>query len=92
MDKKFNPKIADIARKKTGEHFRNRREELGLSQSELGSCAGLKQQHHLSRFENGLQNIGINNLFALAGCLRMEIQFITKDPNSVPGFPENSDN
>lgn len=90
-DKRFNPAIADKFRELTGEFFRERRIELGMTQGDLCRCAGLTQPQ-LSRFEEGTQNLTINSLVALAGCLRMEIQFITKDPESVPGFPEQSKN
>jgi len=90
-DKRFNPEIADIFRKLTGEFFRKRRIELGMTQGDLCKCAGLNQPQ-LSRFEEGNQNLTINSLAALAGCMRMEIQYITKDQESVPGFPKNSKN
>jgi transcriptional regulator with XRE-family HTH domain len=87
-DKKFNPEVAKIALKLTGEFFRDRRKELGMSQTQLANCAGIRQ-HYLSAFENGEQNISFNVLIALSGCLRLEIQYVTKDLESVPGFPEN---
>ena len=91
MSKKFNPEIADKFRLLTGEFFRDRRMELGMTQKELCECSGLDQPN-LSRFEKGLGNVTINTMVALAGCLRMEIQFHTKDPDSVPGFDNPSDN
>lgn len=90
-DKKFNPEVAKVALKLTGEFFRNRRKELGMTQSELADCAGIRQ-HYLSAFENGEQNISFNVLMALGGCLRLEVQYITKDPKSVPGFPSQNEN
>ena len=89
--KKFNPEIATISRKLIGEAFRNRREELGMLQIQLAECTGLTQRA-ISSFESGNQNITLNSLIALGGCLRMEIQFHTKDPDSVPGFDKPSDN
>lgn len=86
-DRKFNPEIANKFREFTGAFFKERRLELGMTQGDLCRCAMLTQPQ-LSRFEEGQQNITINNLAALAGCLRMEIQYITKDPDSVPGFPK----
>ncbi len=87
MDKnrKFNPEIADIGRIKIGEFFKSRRIELGLTQGELCNCAGLTQPQ-LSRFEEGNQNITINTMLALGGCLRLKIFFEEADPNSVAGF------
>lgn len=90
-DKKFNPEIADKFRELTGKFFKERRQDMGMTQGDLCRCAGLTQPQ-LSRFEEGQQNITINNLAALVGCLRMEIQYITKDPKSVPGFTDNSRN
>lgn len=90
-DKKFNPEVAKVALKLTGEFFQKRRKELGMTQTELANCAGTRQ-HYLSAFENGEQNISFNVLMALAGCLRLEIQYITKDPESVPKFPDSSKN
>ncbi len=90
-DKRFNPAIADTFRKLTGEFFRDRRIDLGMTQADLCKCASIDQPS-LSRFEAGVQNITIDKLVALAGCLRLEIQFITKDPESVPGFPQQSSN
>lgn len=90
-DKKFNPEVAKVALKLTGEFFRKRRKELGMSQKDLANCAGIRQ-HYLSAFENGEQNISFNVLMALSGCLRMEIQYITKDPDSLPGFEKQSEN
>jgi transcriptional regulator with XRE-family HTH domain len=90
-DRKFNPQVADKFRELTGDFFRERRIELGMTQGDLCRCAGLTQPQ-LSRFEEGDQNITINTLAALSGCLRMEIQFITKNPDSVPGFPEQEKN
>ena len=90
-DKKFNPEVSKIALKLTGEFFRERRKELGLTQKQLADCAGIRS-HYLGAFENGQQNISFNVLMALAGCLRLEIQYHTKDPESVPGFPEQSKN
>lgn len=90
-DRKFNPKISDKFRELTGKFFKERRQELGMTQGDLCRCAGMTQPQ-LSRFEDGEQNITINNLAALAGCLRMEIQYVTKDPNSVAGFDSPNQN
>lgn len=90
-DKKFNPAVSDKFRELTGAFFKERRQELGMTQGYLCRCTGMTQPQ-LSRFEDGEQNITINNLAALAGCLRMEIQYITKDPNSVAGFESPNQN
>lgn len=89
--KKFNPEISETARKLIGKAFKERREELGMFQTQLAECTGLMQRA-ISNFESGKENITLNSLIAIAGCLRMEIQFHTKDPESVPGFDKPSMN
>lgn len=89
--KKFNPEIADKAREVMGQFFRERRIELGMTQGDLCKCAGLTQPQ-LSRFEEGNQNLTINSLLALAGCLRLKIFFETADPNTVAGFETLNEN
>lgn len=89
--KKFNPEIADKARGMIGLFFRDRRNELGMTQGDLCQCAGLTQPQ-LSRFEEGNQNLTINSLLALAGCLRLKMYFETADPNSVAGFEPLEEN
>lgn len=85
--KKFNPLIADDARKIVGKFFKDRRKELKLTASELAECCGMTQPQ-ISNFENGSQNITINNLFALCGCLRVKPYFEAVEDvnNEVPGF------
>lgn len=85
--KKFNPLIADEARKLVGSFFRERRKELKMTCEDLSKCSGLTQPQ-ISRFENGEQNITINSLFALCGCLRVKPYFETVEDvnNDVPGF------
>ena len=91
-NRKFNPQVADVSRKIIGEHFRKRRVELGLSQEDVAQCAGIKQRNHISRFENGLANLTINNLLALGGCLRMKLYFEDSDPNTPAGFENLNEN
>ena len=84
---KLNPAVADKGRELVGEFFKNRREELGLTQGELAEMAGVNRQALISDFEKGKANITINTLFALCGCLRVKPYFETADPeNDVPGF------
>lgn len=90
-DNKFNPEVAKVALELTGKFFRDRRKELGLTQAEVADCAGIRK-HYLGAFENGKQNISFNVLMSLCGCLRLEIQYITKESNSIPGFPNQSKN
>lgn len=56
-----------------------------MTQKDLCKSAGLTQPH-LSNFEEGIQNVTINTLLALSGCLRLKLYFEEKDPNTVAGF------
>jgi len=93
MDKniKFNRQVSDKFRELTGQFFKKRREELALTQSDLCKCAGLNQPQ-LSRFEEGNQNVTVNTLIALGGCLRLKILFEEADPNTVAGFEPLTEN
>lgn len=91
MTNRFNPKIADIARKKIGEFVRNRRNELKITQPKLAEAVDVRVAT-ISDFEKGKANIGINTLIAILGVLRIEIQFIEKDPESMPGFEKPNQN
>jgi transcriptional regulator with XRE-family HTH domain len=82
---KFNAQVSDKFRKRTGQFFKKRREELCLTQSDLCKCAGLTQPQ-LSRFEEGNQNVTVNTLAALSGCLRIKIQYEEMDYNTPAGF------
>jgi transcriptional regulator with XRE-family HTH domain len=84
-DRKFNPEIADKFRELTGQFFKKRREELALTQSDLCQCAGLTQPQ-LSRFEEGNQNVTVNTLAALSGCLRIKIEYEEMNYNTPAGF------
>lgn len=83
--KKYNPLVSDKFRELTGQFFKRRREELALTQSDLCKCAGLTQPQ-LSRFEEGNQNVTVNTLAALSGCLRIKIQYEEMDYNTLAGF------
>jgi len=84
-EKKFNPAVADHARKLIGEFFRDRRIELNISQADLCIMSNTKQAS-ISKFENGKANITINTFLALCGCLRIKPNFETAAINEVPGF------
>ena len=90
-NRKFNPEIAKVARELTGKFFRERREELGLTQGQLAEQAGMLQ-YQVSKFESGEQNITINNLFALAGCLRVKILYEEMNQNTPAGFQPSEKN
>lgn len=85
-NKRFNPQVADHARKHFGEFIRNRRKELKLSATELAAMMGV-HRNAITGIENGSANYTINVLFAALGCLRIAIHLEEKDPdNDVPGF------
>ena len=90
-DRKFNPEIADIAREQIGQFFKDRREELKMTQGDLSTCSGVLQ-YQISNFEKGKQNLTINSLLTLSGCLRLKIFFETADPTTVAGFKELNEN
>jgi transcriptional regulator with XRE-family HTH domain len=90
-DRKFNPQVADKFRELTGDFFKTRRIELGMTQGDLCRCAGLTQPQ-LSRFEEGNQNLTINSLAAVAGCLRIKITYEEMDYNTPAGFEPINEN
>ncbi|MPZ98054.1 MAG: helix-turn-helix domain-containing protein [Dehalococcoidia bacterium] len=59
----------DYDRQTTGERLRRRRQEIGLTQSEVAWMAGITQAA-LSNYENGKRDLPIPSLLALAGVLR----------------------
>lgn len=91
MANKFNPKIADIARQKIGKFVKQRRNKLKITQPELAEAVDVRVAT-ISDFEKGKANLGINTLIGILGVLRIEIQFIEKDPESMPGFDSPSKN
>lgn len=84
-DRKFNYKVADIAREKIGEWVAMRRKELGLTQADLAAMIGRPQQR-VAEVEKGNFR-RIDTLIACIGVLRGEMQIIWKDAdNDVHGF------
>ena len=65
--------------------MRNRRNELKITQPQLAEAVDVRVAT-ISDFEKGKANIGINTLIAILGVLRIEIQLIEKDPETMPGF------
>ena len=84
MPRKFNPKVADIAREKIGQFVRSRRTELGWSQQKVSDIADVRQAT-VNDVEMG-RNYTINTLLAILGSMRCELQIIGHDIDSVPGF------
>lgn len=89
-DKRFNPKVADIARQLIAEHIKQRRAEIGYSQQALSEMAGIRKAT-LVDLEAG-RNYEINTLIAVLGCLRGELQIGWKDIDSMPHFGKPSQN
>lgn len=84
MPRKFNPKVADIAREKIGQFVRSRRTELGWSQQKVSDIADLRQAT-VNDVEQG-RNYNINTLIAILGTMRCELQIVAHDIESPPGF------
>ena len=88
--KKFNPKIADIARNLIGGYIKDRRKELKMTQEELAVMANIRRAT-LIDVEAG-KPYEFNTLIAILGCLRGEIQIVWHDIESAPGYPAASKN
>jgi len=56
---------------------------LGVSQRELSKRSGLTQAQ-ISRIENGLVDMRLSSLLALAGELRFELRFEHQPPSEAP--------
>lgn len=89
--KKFNYKVAEVARGKIGEWIAMRRKELGLTQEDLAQMIDRPRQRVQEVEKGNFQHI--DTLIACIGVLRGELQIIWKDPdNDVPGFGTVSGN
>lgn len=80
--KKFNPKVADTARKLIANYIKERRKEISYTQEQLSEMAGIRKAT-LVDVEAG-RAYNFNTLLAILGCLRGEIQIIWKDIESMP--------
>ena len=90
MPRKFNPKVADIAREKIGQFVRSRRTELGWSQQKVSDIADLRQAT-VNDVEQG-RSYNVNTLIAILGAMRCELQLVPHDINSIPGIKTPSKN
>lgn len=88
--RKFNPKIADIARNLIGDLIKDRRKELNMTQEDLAQMANIRRAT-LIDVEAG-KPYEFNTLIAILGCLRGEVQIIWHDIESVPGYSKPSKN
>lgn len=68
---------------------RNRRQELKLSQAELGNLVGLKQQT-ISAFENKPESTKLGTLFRILSSAETDIKLISKseDFSKTEGWKE----
>ena len=90
-DRRFNPEIAAIARKKMSEFLVIRRKELGLSQQDLALIAGLRRPT-ITDIESGKINFSFDTFIAILGSLRCEMKIETKDIDSIPGYEKTNSN
>lgn len=86
--KKFNPKVADTARKLIADYIKERRKEVGYTQEQLAEMAGIRKAT-LVDVEAG-KPYNFNTLLAILGCLRGELQIIWKDIDSLPHYGKPS--
>jgi len=63
---KVRPVLASV-----GNVIRNRREDLGLSQDELGHLAGLHRTY-IGSVERGERNATLSSLIAICGALQLQ--------------------
>lgn len=66
-------------RREAGEWLRNRREELGLSQTDLAKLVGAEYYSFISQIENGRGKIPSNRFRDWAVSLRMEPKFFVQN-------------
>lgn len=90
-DRRFNPDIAAMARKKMAEFLIIRRKELGLSQQELAAMVGIRRAS-ITAIESGNTNFTIDSFIAVLGCLRCELKIEAKDIDSIPGYEKPNSN
>ena len=72
------PKPVDVH---VGLRIRNRRKELGLSQTNLGEAIGVTFQQ-LQKYERGVNRIGASRLAAIAGALGVPIGYFFPDDSA----------
>lgn len=70
------------------EYARDRRKQLGLSQSDMGDLTGLRQVT-VSAFENRPASTKLETFFKLLSALDLELQIVPKEKsNSAQGWNE----
>jgi HTH-type transcriptional regulator/antitoxin HipB len=70
-----------------GEVLRAARVARGWTQARLAEAAGL-QQHHVSNVENGLKDVKLTTLIALAVALNLDLSLTPRQPPS-PAAPDD---
>jgi transcriptional regulator with XRE-family HTH domain len=73
-----------------GEVLRAARVARGWTQARLAEAAGM-QQHHVSNVENGLKDVKLSTLIALAVALDLDLAFIPRQSSSPAGTDDIRD-
>lgn len=73
-----------------GERIKNRREELGLSQTELAERCGVKTPNAVSRWENDKTEPGLETIGLISQALHVSVEYLLALPNTSE--EENPDN
>ena len=76
-----HPRLASKADGRIGERIRLRRVELGMSQSQLGSSAGVSFQQ-IQKYEKGVNRVTAARLEVLADALDVEQKFFFDEPDN----------
>lgn len=84
MSKKFNDEIAKKAKILIGEHFKDRRLELGWSLEQLHEISGVNIEA-LIAIENG-NGYFMDEYIAVMGSMRGQLEIGWADINSMPHF------
>ncbi|MGB7417457.1 MAG: helix-turn-helix domain-containing protein [Thermosynechococcaceae cyanobacterium] len=69
------------------EYAKDRRKQVGLSQSEIGDRTGLRQVT-VSAFENRPASTKVETLFKLLSALELELQIVPKEKGDRAGWDE----
>ena len=73
-----------------GARVKERRRQLGMSQTELGEKIGVTFQQ-VQKYELGTNRIGAGRLASIAGALDVPITFLLDQPGSGDGLPGEED-
>ena len=73
------------ARSELGAVLRRARKEQNLTQSQLGSLAGI-QPHRISMIETGNSDMKISTLFSLLSALNLDVEILSRSDGSKKGI------